>query len=344
MNRTISIDWLSLYCECYVLNDNNFYKFERQNESSGQFKEIWKVYDKIDKELYCVIQRTPWSPIIPKHTTMVKVANRYLYRQDWNTKLMHFLNVCHIIPKSISRIDIAADFNHFDNNLKVESFIQGFLSNKYIKMGQNKYTLMGEQKNQHEYSYLRFGNRESEISAYLYNKSKELKEVHDKPYIREMWEENGINTKKDVWRLEVSLRNKQMKTIVKQTGEMLRIDLDFLKTQGIVENVFNCAVLKAFDFRINDNQKQKRRMKRLELFRGMTSTLLMVVPTNEACTNRMDKIVVKKLANCVSEYRVDNQESYEIIRRAMDEIITQCGLKDYYYEKVHPQIKFFKDS
>lgn len=42
------------------------------------------------------------------------------------------------------------------------------------------------------------GSGKSSYSVYLYNKSKELKEVKDKPYIRELMEKAGFNNNEDV--------------------------------------------------------------------------------------------------------------------------------------------------
>lgn len=343
MNRCISVDWLTMYCENTILVSNCWYFVEKQPYSTAQFADVYKVYDKITKEHYCTIQKKPHSKIIPEHATMVKLANRQLYKSDWNHTLNSFFLCMNITPLSISRIDIACDFNRFDNNLHPESLIKGFITNKYVRCGKGKYTLIGSQDLDHKFEYLRFGSRESEISTYLYNKTKELNEVHDKPYIRDRWVTSGLNTEQDVWRLEVSLRTVQMRTIVKMTGEVIRLDLDFLKTQGILENVYNCAILKSFDFRHNDGQLKKSRMKRVSLFKGLSTTLEMKTFTNKANTGRMDKIVLNRLARHFEFYRNESEQMDRDFNTVIQHILDSTGLEKYYKEKVVPNIGKFTD-
>lgn len=343
MKKAISIDWLTMYCQSSLINENPYYDFRKQEGGTAQFANLYKVYDVELNELYCIVQTKPWSAIIPENTMMVQISNRFLYREDWNVRFNNFCFINDIKPIAISRIDICADFNHFDNNLQPENFIKGFIENKYLKIGQTKYTLQGQQGLRQHYSYLRFGKRENELSVYLYNKSKELKEVVDKPYIRERWEQAGIDTTKDVWRLEISMRTTQLRTILKQTGEIVRLDLPFMSTMGVVENIYNAAILKYFDFRINDGTLKKCRMKRIDLFRGMTSTLELKIMQDLPKTNRMDKIVIKKLANCATEYRLETEEDQEIIERALAVIVNQCDMLDYYKIMVAPSIRKYKE-
>ena len=48
---------------------------------------------------------------------------------------------------------------------------------------------------------------ESNVDTYLYNKTKEMQDKKYKPWIVEAWKRAGIDTSKDVWRLEFSLHN-----------------------------------------------------------------------------------------------------------------------------------------
>lgn len=343
MKRVISIDWLTMYCHGSFINTNKYYNFVKQQGGSAQFAEIYKVYDVEFEEPYAIVQMKPYSPIIPADTMMVQICNRWLYREDWNIRFNNFCLSNNIKPMAISRIDICADFNTFDNNLHPQNFVNGFLTNKYLKTGQSKYTLMGEQTDKQRFSYLRFGKRDNEVSTYLYNKSKELKEVQNKPYIYERWENAGLDMTKDVWRLEVSMRTVQLRTILKMTGEIIRLDLPFLSTMGVVENVYNAAILKYFDFRINDGQAKKSRMKRLDLFKGMSSTLELKVMQDRPKTNRMDKIVIKKLANCYSQYRIEKEDEQDVIFEALNLIIDKCDLRDYFNVMVSPYIGKYKE-
>lgn len=343
MNRAISIDWLTMYCESPMIVEGSRYEFKKRAVGGKQFAIVYDVYDKECNEKYCIVQSQPHSPIIPKNAVMVQVCNRYLYYSNWNITLCNFMSACNIHPKSISRIDIACDFNRFAKGIHPSMLINRLVSGEYRYVGRSKVAINGELKKGLEVDYLRVGNRDSEISCYLYNKSKELREAVDKPYIREMWSNSGLDIDKDVWRLEVSLSNVQMRTIVVQTGEMLRLDLDFLKTQGIIENVYHCAVKKAFDIRKAEPGKRTNKMDKVLLFDQASSTLLMTIPTSDAKTNRMDRILVKRLANCHSMYRTESEEGYDKILGALEVLLENEALREYYYEKVVPLIGFYKE-
>lgn len=339
----ISVDWLTMYCECHFLNTSTMYRFEKCLTGNAIFKEIYNVYDLLSGEKYAIIQRVPYSPIIPKAATMVQLCNRQLYKKDWLEHFNHFCNVSHIIMKSISRIDICADFNFFANGLKPHNLIAGFHTGKYIKMGSQKGSSNFDFDSEQRYDYIRFGTREAQVSAYLYNKTKELREVKDKPYIREMWEKSGLDTEIDVWRLEFSMRTDQLRIIEKQTGEVLRMDLSYLRTVGIIENIFDACMEKYMDVRINDGQVKKCRMKKVTLLTGVSSTVLLSCPTNKACTDRVDRIVAKRLANAYSHWRVDTEEEHEIIMRALSIILTQTSLWQWYRAKIAPDRGWFKE-
>ena len=353
MKYAISIDWLSLYCENYVLNDNSFYRFHKREVGTIIFKDVYDVYDTVSGELYAVVQKTPHSPILPKNATMVQVMNRWLYREDWNERVNHFCNTCFIVPKSISRIDICADFNEFADGYHPVQFINDIFNGKLIRKGGQKYAIdgnfkdskfqiQGTQGKNRGVDYIRFGSRDAQCCAYLYNKTKELKEVHDKPYIREMWKESGIDTSRDVWRLEFSMKTTQLRIVEEQTAEILRLDLTYIKTKGILENIFDACVEKFFDIRVNTGIQRVDRMPKKKMFEGISSTILLKCPTNKACTGRMDKIIVKKLANAITEYRIDTWKDAQVLSNALAILLTQCDLWEYYNVKVSPYRALYK--
>lgn len=341
--RCISVDWLTMYCESSMIVQNKRWEWRKLDHGSAQFSEVYKVYDREKSEQYCIVQRCPYSPIIPKRAVMVQVCNRFLYYNNWNNELNNFLLASNIKPISISRIDIACDFTEFAYGVSPQSFIKKAASGQYRYAGRSKITYTTKAGSASDFEYMRIGDRESEISSYLYNKTQELKDVQDKPYIREMWERSGLDTSKNVWRLEVSLSNVQMRTVIKETGEVFRLDLDFFKTQGIVENVFNCACLKSFKFKYNKPGERTTRLRDVLLFNHQSTTLLMTIPTNDAKTNRMDKIIIKRLANYHSMYRIEDKEEIEILQKALSVLLKNEALADYYYEKVVPLIGWYKE-
>lgn len=342
-NRCISVDWLTMYCECKMIVQNKRWEWRKLDHGTNQFSEVYQVYDKEENQLYCTVERAPYSPIIPKHAMMVQVANRYLYKANWNVELCNFMLASNITPKSISRIDICCDFNEFAYGINPAAFIKKVASGKYRYAGKSEITYQTSRKGQRDFKYMRIGNRESEISSYLYNKTLELEEKYDKPYIREMWKNSGIDTSRTVWRLEVSLSNKQMRGIMESTGEIFRIDLSFLDTQSQVENVYHAAVTKSFHFKYDKKGQRTTRLKTVPLFRSQSTTILLTIPINEAKTNRMDKIIVKRLANYYSMYRIENESDAEKLEMALGVLLKNEALYNHFYEKVLPVLGRYKE-
>lgn len=355
MNRVVNIDWLSLYCGCHgVVMKNDFY-FKKESFGTPQFKEIYTVIDTLKNQVIGKLQRLPHSAIIPKDCAIFEVNNRLLYQPDFISYITYFCDMCNLEIRSISRLDVCADFNTFRKKIHPTEFIRRFLRNEYLKMGNTDYTIKGNQKieyikklntnkAEHVCSYIRFGERQNEVSSYLYNKTKELKEVKDKPYIRQSWEQNGLDTKQDIWRLEFSLANKQMKYIRTRENLEFRLDLDFFKTMGMIETLYDCCYRKYFDFRKNDGTSKKYRMQRVDLFDKSEELYKMYVPTNLACSNRMDKIVMKKLYNTESNLRCETDEEREVFKSAAYKYAESKDMLDYFYTNVMGWAKAFKDE
>lgn len=110
---------------------------------------ITRISDKRKIGILCY-QHTQISQLVN-----IKFENELLYDSDC------FEVVCDVIMKlglqfkGISRIDLAADFNTFKGNLLPETLIKGYLSNKYLKGGTNKYLIAGH------HNYFAYGESEA---------------------------------------------------------------------------------------------------------------------------------------------------------------------------------------
>lgn len=354
MLRVTNVDWLALYVGIQGRPLNGRFTFQKMDFGSAIFEEIYTVYDSLQNEKVAILQRKPYSKILPRDAGIIKFENRILYRPNWQTYCTFVCDSSYFEIRGISRIDLCTDFNMFEKNLHPQSFIKGFIDCKYLKIGNTKYSMEGSQDGKkgivkgtadyyQDYKYIRFGTREHEVSSYLYNKSVELREVKDKPYIRQAWEQGCLDTTKDVWRLEFSLRNKQMRYVLNNTGEQFRLDLDFIKTQGIVDNIFCACYQKYFDFRYNDGQAKKCRMKRVNLISNASTTLSMYVPTNEACSGRMDKIILNKLTDTRANLRVDDEWLENLFEEAALRYAEQKGMLEYLYTVSLPKKRLSKE-
>lgn len=230
MLRIINVDWLTLYC----VGGNQFdiakkianlgYMIKDRQVSTRHFKTILDAYTSDNYPMF-EIQAEPTSlkrngGIWRDGACLIKVNNRHLYKDGTITQVYDSLKAVGIEVVAISRLDIAMDFQYFDNGLSPRNFIRNFHKNKYWKVGSKKFTAIGEIDENLNYEYIRFGSPTSAVKVYLYNKTKELNDVKDKAYIRALWSENGM-ADKDVWRLEISIKS-DARHLIDLTGELVK--------------------------------------------------------------------------------------------------------------------------
>lgn len=313
-NRTLQVDWLSLYCKGRPAIVERFdLRFEKVKFGTQHFKDFVRLIDTETNEYIGDMQYNPKTPIIPDDAVIMRFENRQLYKEDWQSLVNETVFKMNFDIKNISRIDICADFQSFANKLLPQNLIKGFVENRYLKVGVKKYALQGEQvySGGHKYAYLRFGKRDSGVAVYLYNKSLEMREVKNKPYIVETWRKAGFREDRDVWRLEFSVDPSKIKIFGKNNDfelELYKLIQHSLMTERQIAELFDTLVEKYFDFRINDANTRIDRMERVKLFKNIpTETLRVKAVTDHAQSNRMDKILVKKLTNYAKECRLDDR-------------------------------------
>lgn len=331
MIKTISIDWLQLYCDGSKLTMHASYTWLKMDYQTKQFRELYEVTYR--GELIATVVKAPTSPIIPASSMIVKFSNRVLYGQNLGYLIEDFLNANNIVFKSITRVDICTDFNYFFNGYCPENFIKDFLQNRILKNGRGKFTVIGEQKRINSYQYLRFGSKTSEVNVYLYNKSVELVQVLDKPHIRKLWQEKGLDTTKNIWRLEISIKSKGNSYLDTRTGELNVINYDDLLDQSNLQNIFNSYINQYFHFKINDFQSNKSRMKKLKLFANEEFTFKPLYLPNQTGAAKAEKVFLKKLYQFDQEMRGATEIGIDDQRAIISDFINATNLHDYFNEK-----------
>lgn len=259
----ISIDWLQLYVDLTLLEYSGEFEVKKLDYGTKHFEILEEIY--LQGSIFASIQRKPRSEIIKEHTGIIKIENSILYFADSELIINNFLSLCKIHVLNITRLDIAVDFKKFKNGLLPQNLIKGFMKEKYLKNGRGKYTLIGEQKNVLDVSYLRFGTRASDVNVILYNKSLEMKQKVHKQYISDTWKQLSGSPLADVWRIEFSLKSKANTFVNQSTGEVQNIDLSILSDSIQKQSIASALEDRYFEFKINDGKTNKTRMKRLAL-------------------------------------------------------------------------------
>lgn len=332
ISSIISIDWLQLHVDVSFLNYGPDYTVKILDYGTKNFEILEEVF--LQGALFCSVQRSPRSLILKKHTAIIKFENSLLYFADAQAVISNFLRECEIHILSITRLDIAVDFKKFKNGLLPENLIKGFMKEKYLKNGRGKYTLIGQQKNVLDVSYLRFGTRASDVNVYLYNKSLEMREQTHKPYISERWASLGGSPMADVWRLEFSLSAKATTFVDESSGEMETLTLNLFNDNDQQKRIVSALEKRYFEFKVNDGTKNKTRMTRLNLLdlenTGFTNRYL---PAGSDLYKR-DKILMKNLYILDLEHRNIPEYLIEAKTEIIDFMKQNETLSAYFEDKV----------
>lgn len=190
-----------------------------------------------------------------------KAGNRLLYMQHWADTFHDIIICAGCVRVYCTRIDLCADFNRFKNGLHPREFIQRYFSPatkcrpSYIRHSSNKFRTFG-QKNTFDdgrapvvdFQTLSFGTRDSAVQTNLYNKSEELRQK-DKPYIRQMWIEAGLNPD-DVWRVEFSLNSRGLACKHLSTGMIADLSANDLALNDYLTDAFLCYAEQYFSFHL----------------------------------------------------------------------------------------------
>ena len=297
----IGIDWLQLYVEVpegFINLLSNKYELKVEDYQTRQFKKVITIKERVNDVVLGSIVIDPHSKIMQQNAGLLKIENCYLYQTNlkgWINKLLTDLK---LILLNVTRIDYFIDFEKFANGHNPETFIQSFISGQTIKCGKAKFQLCGNVKKSFTYNYLKFGSKTSEVNYYLYNKSLEMKEVKHKPHIKEQWNKNKIGIKRDVWRLEFSVKG-GMKELIADTGESISTlkELKILE-HSTIKQFLHYLIGKNWQFATKENfEKDKNisRVKKIQFFNLEKCNNIYARVTEKKTSNRMDKDFIKKL-------------------------------------------------
>lgn len=341
----IFIDWLQINCrpqqkvrieEDYSFFENEHYYLVDQNKHTNVFKKLHNIYSVLDHQLIAVMTSSPKQEFLDPDMIIIKFANDYLYRNNFQQELEHFMIHCKLTFRGFTRLDIAYDFNKFDNGMHPEQFIQSFIKGSINKLDKAKATVYTKNEHRMKIQGLKFGTASSNVSYMIYNKSDELYEKKDKPYIREIWKQNKLNTG-NIWRLEFRISSNEILLLDTFTAEAHRLaeyEINLLKQENLVM-LFNCMYNKYFQFTANDGNERIDRQPRLTLFDKFKNYRhVLINKRGNTDTSRTNKMFIKQLCindNWCQKYIPD----YDDKRNNIIEIIT----KKIYYNDLYDWAK-----
>ena len=342
----VSIDWLQLYCDCSHMTHVGEFSFLREPYGTSVYDDMFTIM--YGGEEVAILTCNPRSSALKAGTGLLKILNPELYKPRLPILIEKLLSECQIEFLSISRLDLCADFNHFESYPDMQNFFQDFLTLKLWKIGAAKYKvcankatefdcdyfkMIGLQSSRHTYQYLRFGSKVSKVSAYLYNKTQEFRDVKRKNYIAEAWKQNGIDESKEVWRLEFSLKGDGIKFVNSETGVCLQKNLDMVLHPVKRTQLYNALYLKYWQFRINDGQVRKDRMKPANLLPIKSSILYPVVIQGSDVTDREQKRMISAFERTYDEVRARRRTRDMELEHSVQKLVDFCGLRNWHAKK-----------
>lgn len=334
MIRCINVDWLVLYGSLNSIEEIDIglekYNLIRTENLRGtnNFATWCSIRSKKSQEKYAELCYNPYSikdngggGVFSANDCTIQLCNKWLYSPGG---IQSFLNVCSSIGfryKSISKIDICLDFQKFDNNMNPQTLIKGFFSCKYWKVGQTSCSSFQKQSTGMEFSGIYFGSPSSAAKIRLYNKSQEMRELKEKPYIRDVWKECNLDENKDVWRLEVSIKPSGQNMVQVTTGNILSLYPKDIISRNALHDIYFCYINHYFRFRINNGKTLKKYAKPLLLFNTekTTETYKPMRLTESLNSGRTEKLIIKRLLEMIENEKV-SEKAGKSIRETIIEV------------------------
>lgn len=331
----LNIDWLSIFCtrnQPDFISVSNQYSFKQLNITTQLFKNVGEIYQGTQR--IATVAYNPHSGILKPAAAQIKIDNKLLYCLDVHKFLLKLLSDFNLTFNNISRIDICSDFNLFSNNLHPESFISNFLTGIYRPPHRTTYTVTGLSTTKLNHQYIRFGNPVSNFCWYIYNKSLEMKKKTFKPWILDQWRKSQLDISKDVWRLEFRLHYSSFDFIDTISGNCISFKtLDPLLHENL-KDIFNFLLYKHTAFFKASSISASKKKHSVNLLPMYNNYLELYSNTEDLESNRMDKIVIKKLDQFYNHMREISQDNHEHIQKAITDYCTKKQLVKWYHEKV----------
>lgn len=358
----ISVDWLQVCCYsnnlAFLLNNDYYnkvdslpYWLESQPLETRSFARFVRVHTKVGNDWrYCAdILAVPRSTMLNSNIVLVKIHNRFLYSQNYIKLLYNICDTFKLSIKGLTRLDLCYDCNSFHGGLKPHKFIKEFVtaefdSPRYIyKVGAKQFRVYGGKSvsSATKFSGIEFGSGKSSKRCYIYDKTRELAEVKDKPWIRQYWQENGLisDEKTHVYRAEISIKCDGMDLLNMSTGELFKLSPEYLQSQPSIEKLFHFYAARMFRFHRKGKHTRVRDYDRIELFEN--SPIITCKPKKvcvNADTGRTEKICVSTLSKLSCQYSDLSQEYSSALSRCITFLSEVAGIK-YAKEKLAKEIQ-----
>lgn len=330
--RCINFDWLEVYClEDYIgfPHDADYFRrcgfhVECRDYGTPVYHQMFVVYGADDYPML-EIRRDPKSAVgrqingvLDPMACHVRLVNRTCYFNSPVSILQQFLEQYGLHYQRISRLDIALDFEKFDYGDDPAEFMRRYMAGRYAKINQANISAHGrDQWDGRIWNSLKWGQEKSMVSTKFYNKTMEIKERTDKPYIRQAWRAAGLvdddyhlskvgadgnEYYPEIWRVEFSIKSGTRNWFIiedyngaKKKIRSIRHDLNMYKDKQQLMNLFFSLADHYFHFKKFKAATRKDRCPDKLLFNAAEQTVfykLENVATAEVPSKSINRLIV----------------------------------------------------
>lgn len=153
--------------------------------------------------------------------------------------LEELLSLLDVTYKGITRIDLCLDLNKLANGMSVPEFLMQYFSHApfcighIVRNGSRKVQVQATRTMSGAtiISGMRWGSSKSDVGAYCYNKTLEMLEVKEKPWIIETWKANGLvsTIEQNRWNAlgyDAKIKDKEKQQAAKERAQQKRLTKD----------------------------------------------------------------------------------------------------------------------
>lgn len=320
-----AVDWLQIYCKIQCPEEQMIHtegvQIVVKDFPTPQF--LKKAVFSFDKETpFAEMLYNPRTSVLPPCAAQLRVMNQHLYAENWLERLRFILKSAHIKFVSVSRLDLAVDFNKLYKGLSPKTLLTSFIKGKFLKIGISKgflhfddwgYKVANNASSLKGVSFAKTPNitgctwgSKGYVQTQIYNKSKELREVKYKPWIVSTWEKNGLNVNEDVWRAEIRIQKQGRELELAEsldTTSNYNLSLFEVSNPNRIYETFYAYAKKYLRFVKRDYHVKRTQMEDVRLFAEPWSRELFLTPRiskTEIESNRTS-IIVKNFLNSLRE-------------------------------------------
>lgn len=320
-----AIDWLQIYCKIQCSEEQLLHSEGVQVKSKDfptpQF--LKKAVFSFDKEVpFAEMLYEPRTSVLPACAAQLRVMNQHLYTENWLDRLRLILKSSHIKFISISRLDLAVDFNRLYKGLSPKTLLTSFIQGKFLKIGISKgflhfddwgYKVANNASSLKGVSFNRIPNisgctwgSKGYVQTQIYNKSKELREVKYKPWIVSNWEKNGLNVNEDVWRAEIRIQKQGRELEITESLDErsnYMLSLFEISNPNRIYETFYAYAKKYLRFVKRDYHVKRTQMEDIRLFAEPYTRELFIAPRISKTDVESNKtsVIVRNFLNSLRE-------------------------------------------